>query len=359
MSLNDLKTEIINQKQAIEGKFGTVTVANNNPSPSEITAGINTIPAINTSLATATESDVLVGKTFYSSSTTLKTGTATDLSSELMKVYFFSDKSRDFTTRITYNTPASVTRVRSYLFNECYNPIDVYFTDNITSIGSYSFSDTPEFRFYNFNSNAHITEIGEGAFYRASHNGIDFTHLPTGLTTIGDRGFSETLSNSDNLVIPNSVASCGNYAFAYTNARVNVGNLTMTTTLDGELPIGMFMGLNFNCDFSVPSGVIKINSNFNYKGCFNNITIPSSVTELKDYCFGAPLNDSVSNYHLNSVTFLGTTPPTLGLNVIALQNRENPNFKIFVPDESIDAYKANTRINSTYLNYVYPMSQHP
>ena len=358
MSLSELKTELLNQKQAIESKFGTVTVANLNPSPSEITAGINSIPAINTSVATATEADVLTGKTFYSNSTTIKTGTAVGLDSELIKLYFYSDKSADFSTRCTYNTPSSVTRLKSYLFNECYNPIDIYFTNNITSIGDYSFCDTPDFRFFNFNSNTHITSIGEGAFYNAGRTGISFSSLPTALTMIGSRAFGEIVTTGDNIVIPSTVTSCGSYAFARSNSRVNAGTLTMNTTLGGELPNSMFMGIDFNCNFSVPSGVTVINSNFNYRGGFNNITIPSSVTNLKDYCFGAPASDAVSNFHLNSFTFESTTPPTIGNNIIALQNRENPNFKIYVPDASVDAYKAVTKL-ANYVNYIYPVSQRP
>ena len=356
MSLSELKAELINQKEAIESKFGTVTVSNLNPSPSEITAGINTIPAINTSLANATESDVLYGKTFYSGSATLKTGTATDLSSELMQIYFYTDKSADFSTRVTYNTPSTITRIKSYLFNQCYNPIDIYFTNNITTVGDYSFAEAPSFRFYNFNSNTYITSVGYGAFFRTSHTGIDFTHLPSGLTSIGDFGFSETMTTGDDLVIPSSLTSCGSYAFGFQTSRINVGNLTMNTTINGELPIGMLIGLNFNCDFSVPSGITKINSNFNFRGCFNNVTIPASVTELKDHCFGGAVNDAVSNYHLNSFTFMSTTPPTIGNTIIALQNRDNPNFKIYVPDESVEAYKAVAKL-SNYVNYIYPICQ--
>ena len=44
-SLEELKQELINQKNEIEAKGGTVIVANTYPSPAEITAGIKTITA--------------------------------------------------------------------------------------------------------------------------------------------------------------------------------------------------------------------------------------------------------------------------------------------------------------------------
>jgi len=64
-SLEALKQELLTQRSLIESKGGTVEVAHTNPSPSEITAGINTIQAPNMTLATATEENVLEGKTFY------------------------------------------------------------------------------------------------------------------------------------------------------------------------------------------------------------------------------------------------------------------------------------------------------
>ena len=44
-TLEELKQELINQKNEIEAKGGTVIVANTYPSPAEITAGIKTITA--------------------------------------------------------------------------------------------------------------------------------------------------------------------------------------------------------------------------------------------------------------------------------------------------------------------------
>lgn len=51
-ALETLKQELIAQKKAIEEKGGTVIVKNDYPSPSEITAGIKTIPTTSTSQTT-------------------------------------------------------------------------------------------------------------------------------------------------------------------------------------------------------------------------------------------------------------------------------------------------------------------
>lgn len=50
-SIEELKEQLLLQKSAIEAKGGTVTVAGTNPSPAEITAGINTIPSASTTSA--------------------------------------------------------------------------------------------------------------------------------------------------------------------------------------------------------------------------------------------------------------------------------------------------------------------
>ncbi len=67
--IEELKQELLKQKKAIETKHGKVVVANLNPSPSEITAGIDTISAIEANLddITATQADVLKGKKFIDS----------------------------------------------------------------------------------------------------------------------------------------------------------------------------------------------------------------------------------------------------------------------------------------------------
>ena len=91
-SINIIKNELINQKNEIEKKYGTVNVANSYPSPSEITQGIATIPYVDLSQSTATEEDVLRGKTFYSGGAELRTGSA-DFDVDAIDMIFF----------ITYN----------------------------------------------------------------------------------------------------------------------------------------------------------------------------------------------------------------------------------------------------------------
>ena len=82
-SIETLKNELIYQKGAIESKGGTVLVAGTNPSPTEISAGIDSIQAANVGSATATPEDVLEGKTFFAGDNEIKQGTLTVVNVDL------------------------------------------------------------------------------------------------------------------------------------------------------------------------------------------------------------------------------------------------------------------------------------
>lgn len=74
--IEELKQELLNQKKEIEAKHGQVNVANLNPSPSEITAGIKTILSAEGELKeiTAKNQDVLQGKKFMTSAGKIEEG---------------------------------------------------------------------------------------------------------------------------------------------------------------------------------------------------------------------------------------------------------------------------------------------
>lgn len=73
-SYQSIISELIKQKQLLDDKGYTVNVANQNPSPSEITNAIEKID-FDFSAANATEADVLYGKTFFAQNNELKVGT--------------------------------------------------------------------------------------------------------------------------------------------------------------------------------------------------------------------------------------------------------------------------------------------
>lgn len=82
-----------------------------------------------------------------------------------------------------------------------------------------------------------------------------------------------------------------------------------------------------------------------FYGCekLRRVDIPSNVTEIGNYAF-----DGCEN--LREVHFSGNNPPTLGEK--AFGDNIRTDFKIFVPEESLNAY---CKSWVEYVNYLYPM----
>ncbi len=125
--------------------------------------------------------------------------------------------------------------------------------------------------------------IGGRLFSDRDYNFVTSVTIPDSVTRIGNKAFMNC--NITNINIPDSVTNIGNYAFQST--------------------------------------------------ALTEITIPSSVTEI---------GYNILNYNnvITSITILATTPPTLSSGSISGSN----NCPIYVPAESVDAYKAATNWSS-------------
>lgn len=141
-SLEIIKQELINQKNLLDEKGFVVTTTYTNPSPTEITNAIEKIN-FNFTSTTATEEDVRAGKTFYSKTNELKTGTF-----DLSIIDTLNDKLTCFISgsgSLEIILPEKTTRIRSCAyFNETTTPSLFYKKDltilpNITEIGDKAF----------------------------------------------------------------------------------------------------------------------------------------------------------------------------------------------------------------------------
>lgn len=354
-SIETIKKELKTQKAKIQEKGGNVAVKNDYPSPAEISAGIESIETPNFSLATATESDVMAGKTFFSTSSELKTGTGL-FQADLINHLFMYNTSEQATEDVVYYTcPQGLKTIRTYQFYYNYNPICFTFNSDLVNISDFAFQNAINMTFEGFNEMTSLKSIGQYAFNNTSGKNMNFASLPNSVTTIGGYSFLNVFNEEySNYRFPDSVTSVGSCAFRQNTRRVANG-LDLSNYRLTSLSNYVFQSIAFNSDCVIPEGVKNVNSYFNYKGCFKNIYLPSTITKIDNYCFGADSADAVSNYFLKTVTFTKETPPTVGNNVFALQNIEN-GFKIYVPDNAIEAYKAVANLQN-YINCIYPVSQ--
>ena len=356
-SLEVLKQELLAQKNAILAKGGTVTVAGNNPTPAEITAGIGTLDLPAYELTNAQPSDVIAGKTFFSGNSTLKTGTLSYSAETMDIMYFYNNSSASIQNRFTYNLKAGLTYLREYAFCKNPNPVNFYFNSELEEVGDYAFFLSNNFAFPNFTSLTNLRRVGTYSFQQCYNSGIDFSALPTSLKTIGDRAFQDCLTDGMSVAIP-ALTTLGQYSFYSSQRRVIAGALTFDSNFNvSTLNSNIFTWVKFSNDFVIPSSVRTVSSTFNFRGGFRSITIPTTCTRLSDRCFGSQDSDAQANYSMQWVEFKATTPPTIGSSIFAIQDFLNGAY-IYVPDEAVDTYKAVSNL-SRYASYIKPVSEKP
>ena len=146
-----------------------------------------------------------------------------------------------------------------------------------------------------------VTTIGDWAFSYC--RALTSITIPNSVTTIGDNAF-ESCSSLTSITIPNSVTTIGDWAFSYCRALTSVIISNSVTTI-GERTFA-------NC-YSLTS-----------------VTIPSSVTRIEDGAFSDCGN-------VKQITSEAVTPPYCSRYAFDGVNRNE--CKLFVPKNSIDAYK--------------------
>jgi hypothetical protein len=150
--------------------------------------------------------------------------------------------------------------------------------------------------------------------------------LPKSLTTIGAHNFYKNMNLPDDIDLPNLTSMAS--AFMRTNIRriLNLGKITTTS--------------HSTVEYATPNGI----GPFAY--CVNLIyaELPETLGHL---CHGMFYGCT----SLEAIVLRNTTPPTLGSGVFTNTN----NCPIYVPDESVEAYKAASGW-SAYASRIYPMS---
>lgn len=419
-TLQTIKLELISQKVAIENKGGIVQVANSNPSPGEITEGIKTIPVPEFSKATASEEDVVAGKTFFSGNDVLKLGTkeipnltlATATSDDVVagKTFYSGDDTiKTGTKEIPNLTLASATEedvlVGKTFYsgsNEIKTGTFVDRSDDYNKIFLSADSYNGEKMYFTIPQG--IKELKTYLLYEQTGKNVELT-FNTDLEKIGEYDFygCENISFTNFAELEN-IKELGNFSFAYLpQCPIDFENLPTSLEVIGT-----------RCFYdSIPANKsIKLHSGLTSIGNYSFAV--SSKTEVKDFIIPDDINlTQLPGYMLENLIFdcdfrvpsgvkslvagfaygcsfnnitIPATCTTFGNGVFYCSKTESASyrklktvtfesstpptfgtyvfaeqdktngFKIYVPDNAVTTYKTNNRLSS-FANYIFPISQ--
>ena len=167
---------------------------------------------------------------------------------------------------------------------------------------------------------------------------LDMSDPSNNITMIDANAFA--FSMCENVIIPETVTLIGNTAFS----DANIGTMILPGSVT-RISAFAFQGVS---GVNGVAPVIKLNeglavieqSAFNGAGIAGEIEIPSTVTEIGEYCFAYT--------GITTVICKPTTPPALGIDAFS---SDTAGFTIKVPAASVAAYKAATNWSS-YADYI-------
>ena len=175
-----------------------------------------------------------------------------------------------------------------------------------------------------FGTGTIISEMGKyvSPFSNAIISNIDLN----GVTQISDYAFYSS-SGFTSIIIPSSVTTFGQYAF---NKVPSLNSVTIDYASNATLGGNQFRDSSIT-SLTIGSHPTSIGNSMFYNCTkLTSLVIPSNISSIIEYAF-------MGCSGLTSITVESTTPPTLrGFGVFDNTN----NCPIYVPSESVDAYKA-------------------
>ena len=251
--------------------------------------------------------------------------------------------------------PDSVTTIGESAFSSCTSLSSVTIGDSVTTIGEWAFQDCNSLTSVTIGDS--VTTIGENAF--SGCKSLTSVTIPDSVTTIGDYAFARCKSLKEfkgkfaadggrcliidgvlnafaigcgvtQYAIPESVTTIGERAFWGCNSLTSVTIPDSVTTI-GE---GAFFDCKSLTSVTIGNSVTTIGGKA-FAGCksLTSVTIPDSVTTIGNYAFYNCIS-------LTSVYCKAITPPSLDGTSVFGNNGSGR--KIYVPAESVDAYKGAT-----------------
>lgn len=200
-------------------------------------------------------------------------------------VLFNKDKSKLLLALVSlsgnYSIPSSVKEINDYAFSNCYYLETVNIPASVTEIGFCAFNGVGSIKAINVDTaNKYYSSDARGVLFNKDKTVLYYAPvtisgsytIPNGVQVIEQEAF-EYANKLTKVIIPDSVHTIGDFAFAFTGLT----ELTLSENLTA-LSVGMLANTNIK-----------------------EITIPASVTYISDFTFG-------SCQQLKNVYFEGNAP---------------------------------------------------
>lgn len=172
-------------------------------------------------------------------------------------------------------------------------------------------------------------------------------HFFTSVTSLANNAFLRCYSLRI-IDLPNNIVSIGTYTFYTLLSFERIISLGGISTL----PDQTFAGMQYSTSITIPEGITKINNYvFSQSGQsdaqnkLSFVDLPSTVTSIG--------NNTFLYRHIKTWIVRAVTPPTLGTQTF----RYGSIGSIYVPDESVETYKAATNW-SAWASKIHPLSEY-
>lgn len=254
----------------------------------------------------------------YNNMQKISNKTITELNEDLFKdiISIRNNAFYNCTSLTSINLPSSLTRIGNNAFQGCTSLASVNLPSSLTTIGSYAFQDCTSLTSISFPSS--LTAVNSNAF---ENTGLTSVTIPSGMPY---NAFS-VFRNCKNL---KSVTLSGPIGPSWFSGCTSLEKLTINDA-NALTHGGTFENLTSINDISLVDDIV-IPQNCFY-GCtgIESVIIPQGAS-LGAYAFGNCT--SLASVTVNDTTPISCTSFTF--------NNTSPNLVIYVPAESVEAYKA-------------------
>jgi len=291
-----------------------------------------------------------IGSTAFSNCTSLTSVTIPD------SVTSIGDGAFSNCTSLTSVTiPDSVTSIGNNALYGCSSLASITIPDSVTSIGNNAFSNCRSLNKLTINDLS--SWCGVTLYSQNSHplnafgdlylNDVKITDLAIPNTVTEIKNYTFKNCSFASITIPDSVTSIGNNAFS------NCRSLTSVAIGNGVTSIGngAFQHCRRDITVNVPDSVTTIGSDA-FADAFTTVIVGTGITSIGGNAF--QVINSTGAIRIASVTVKATTPPTITSNTFNVTSSALPRYPIYVPAESVEAYKTATNW-SNYASRIQPI----